>query len=344
MRTTRWICLLPAVVGTAMLGCSPGLDEVDRVAAAAEVALEQGGEQDLEALLCDWLEGRPNCMDLDVGGLHGPPAQGMIMGSYGPGDPEWGEDVGVFFGRYLGFDDDIRGHLDGYWVGRPGEPGGFFEGSSHGPDPVWRGEILGEHQPHDDQSGRFYGAWVHDRHEAVEEIAGGYTDYPAGDGGRFVGIWRAQEEDPEPTVHRLHIRNEIDGRSSMTLGTYQAWYHHDDYAAPGMHYYFGADDAGSEPARPSYIQGVEWYPQWPEDGENRWCDCESSVFESQPPDEVLVPYADAEITLEVIEGRGEVSIMEYPSEENDYQLTVEWDDNPQGGPSWYDIAITFVTD
>jgi hypothetical protein len=144
-------------------------------------------------------------------------------------------------------------------------------------------------------------------------------------------------------VHKLNIRSEIDGRSSMVVGTYYAWYEHHDYAAPGLHAYFGQGEAASQPARPTYVQGSEWYPTWPEDGENRDCGCESSVFESQAPHGVLVPYADAEISLEVLEGRGEVHIVEYPTADNNYELTLEWDDNPQGGPAWYEVEITFLT-
>ena len=345
MRTTRWICLLPAVVGATMAGCAPDMHEVDQVSAAAEVALEDGDQRSLEALFCDWLEDLPSCIEFDVGGKHGPPALGFMWGAYGQGDPTWSDDVGVFYGRYLGFDQETHGRLDGLWADHPSQPGGYLEGQVLGPDPAMHGSLEGVHWPAVGGSGGFNGTWTHGDRQIVEEIAGTYHVGAEEGRGRFVGVWRQYEEEPEPTVHKLHIRNEIDGRSSMVIGTYYAYYHHDDYAAPGMHFYFGPGDPDSEPARPTYLQEEwEWYPQWPEQGENRDCGCESSMFVSQPPHEVLVPYAEADIELEVLEGRGEVSIVEYPSWDNDYELTIEWNDNPQGGPAWYEVELTFVTD
>lgn len=222
----------------------------------------------------------------------------------------------------LGVEDDRVARMRGVWAGLSGEAGGFFSGHTTSDEVAWRGRVQGETTPTAGQGGAFLATWLRGEQGEVRPMEGVYEPLADTEGGRFIGVVRAQP-DVEPTVHRLSIRNEIDGRSRMVIGTYYAWYHHDDYAAPGRHFYFGEGDPSSRSERATWLQGEEWYPEWPEDGENRWCDCESSVYESAPPHEVLVPYADAEITMEVIEGRGEVTILDYPSADNGYELTIE---------------------
>ncbi len=343
MEKTRPICLLSTVVGALLAGCAPGLDDPDRVAAAAEVATADGDKEALVGAFCDWLEDFPGCADLDVGGIFTEPAEGWFMGRYRGGEPAWSDDAGVAYGRFHGFDGQASGRFDWRWATASDQGDGNFEGSSFGQEQAWLGEMMGEYWTAEPGEGGIHGVWALDGMQATRELAATWRASAQGDGGRFVGIYRAPPSQ-EPTVHKLRIRNEIDGRSSMVIGTYYAWYEHHDYAAPGMHFYFGEGDPASMAARPTFVQGSEWYPTWPEDGENRDCGCVSSVFESQPPHEVLVPFADAEISLEVLEGRGEVSIVTYPSAANHYELTLEWDDNPQGGPAWYEVELTFLTD
>lgn len=343
MEATRPIYLMPAVVGALLAGCAPGLDDVDRVAAAAEVATAEGDKDALVGIFCDWLEDFPGCVELDVGGIFTEAAEGWFMGRYRDGDPAWSEDVGVAYGRFHGFDGVVNGRFDWRWASQAEQGTGYFEGSSFSRDRAWCGDMMGEYWTAAQGEGGIHGVWALDDLQVTREIAATWQASPQEDGGRFVGIYRAPSEQ-EPTVHKLNVRSEIDGRSSMVIGTYYAWFEHHDYAAPGMHFYYGQGDPASQAPRPTFVQGNEWYPSWPEDGENRNCGCTSSVFESLPPHEVLVPYADAEISLEVLEGRGEVTILDYPTAANNYELTLELDDNPQGGPAWYEVELTFLTD
>jgi hypothetical protein len=52
-----------------------------------------------------------------------------------------------------------------------------------------------------------------------------------------------------------------------------------------------------------------------------------------------VPRAPADIQIEAIRVRGEVSVAQFPSEENDYKLVVTFDDDKSGGPKWYEVVI-----
>ena len=336
-KTTGWICSLPLVLAWA--GCAPEYDALEQVAAAAEVAAEDGDANGLEGLFCEWLHDHPSCIDLDVGGVHGAAALGYTFGRYMPVSHDVVEE-GVMFGRFYNFDGQTRGCINGEYEAYDDAQGGSFVAHARSQDDAWRGFIEGQATEVFDGEGRLNGTWERAQRTIHSEIVGVYAESHEGDGGRFLWVQRA---DDEPTYHKLRIRSEIDGRSSLVIGTYQAFYHHDDHAAPGMHFYFGQGDSTSEPARPTFINDREWYPQWPEDGENRDCNCESSVFQSDHPHDVLVPYDDSEVSLTVVEGRGEVTIVEQPSRDNGYHLTLEWDDNPFSGPAWYEVELDFVT-
>jgi hypothetical protein len=111
-----------------------------------------------------------------------------------------------------------------------------------------------------------------------------------------------------------------------------------DFAAPGRHYFVDY---------PTTINGVDWYPIWPDvpDAENRDCHCFSDVFAGVLP---ALPAQPMEIELQVLsvvrvdspeEPAGTVTIVQFPTAENDFTAIVEFDDNPLGGPAFYDVRL-----
>ena len=80
-------------------------------------------------------------------------------------------------------------------------------------------------------------------------------------------------------------------------------------------------------------------PNWPSPGENRDCNCDSSTYKGLFPPLVQ---AASTITLTVVSGSGSVTIVEQPSDSNDYTASVEFND-PGYGASWYEIKITYET-
>ncbi|MHC4659685.1 MAG: hypothetical protein ACYS83_11015 [Planctomycetota bacterium] len=52
-----------------------------------------------------------------------------------------------------------------------------------------------------------------------------------------------------------------------------------------------------------------------------------------------VPRAPVDIQIEVLQVRGKVSIAQFPSEQNDYELVVAFNDDKLGGPEWYEVVI-----
>lgn len=123
----------------------------------------------------------------------------------------------------------------------------------------------------------------------------------------------------------------IDGRSQLILRKNSAQWYHLDFAAPGRHEFVNV---------PTLINGKEWFPVWPDvpDAENRDCYCYSSVFKGVKP--VIHP-GKQPIEINVLQGRGTVSILEYPSKANNHALIIEFDDNPYGGPATYQIELSF---
>lgn len=123
----------------------------------------------------------------------------------------------------------------------------------------------------------------------------------------------------------------IDGRSHLILRKNTAQWHHLDFAAPGRHEFVNV---------PTLINGKEWFPIWPDvpDAENRDCNCYSNVFKGVKP---VVHWNKPPVEINVLEGRGSVSIVEYPSKANKQALIIEFDDNPYGGPAAYQVEIVF---
>ncbi|RPJ23251.1 MAG: hypothetical protein EHM33_21470 [Chloroflexi bacterium] len=123
----------------------------------------------------------------------------------------------------------------------------------------------------------------------------------------------------------------IDGRSWLILRKNTAQWYHLDFAAPGRHEFVNV---------PTIINGEEWFPVWPDvpDAENRDCQCYSSIFKGVKPG---LHRNKPPVEINVLQGRGTVSIVEHPSKENNNALVIEFDDNPYGGPATYQIEIVF---
>lgn len=129
----------------------------------------------------------------------------------------------------------------------------------------------------------------------------------------------------------IRVEALIDGRSQLILRGDTAQWFNLDYAAPGRHEFRN---------EPTIINGVEWYPVWPDypDAENRSCHCYSDIFYGvEPP----LPQSDMTVTLNIIRSRYDTHIAQYPDAGNNYALIIEFNDNPPGGSDIYinDVVI-----
>ncbi len=121
----------------------------------------------------------------------------------------------------------------------------------------------------------------------------------------------------------------IDGKSRLVIKGKTVQWRHDEFAVPGGH---------GNLARPTIINGKEWYPAWlgfDWDSANI-----SQVHEMlEPP----LPAAAIEVKLNPITVRGKAIVTQQPAADNDYTLIVEFDDGPQGGPATYTIELLYPT-
>ena len=131
----------------------------------------------------------------------------------------------------------------------------------------------------------------------------------------------------EPVTVRIEAQ--IDGRSQLRMiGSTVQWYHL-EYAAPGRH-------AGEH--LPTLIDGVAWFPSWPDepDDENRDCQCLSDIGEVFDPP---LPLAPAVATVTPIEVRRAATIVEQPTAGNGFATVVELDDTGEGGSDTYVVEV-----
>jgi hypothetical protein len=136
----------------------------------------------------------------------------------------------------------------------------------------------------------------------------------------------------------IEIVVDIDGRSQLILHGNTAQWHHLDFAAPGR-------EQGTN--FPTSINDLDWYPVWPDEpnAENRDCDCLSDVFTHvEPP----LPAQPMTVGLQVVSivrqdypgsNGGLVTIVQFPTRENDFTIVVEFDDNELSGSAFYDVRL-----
>jgi hypothetical protein len=132
---------------------------------------------------------------------------------------------------------------------------------------------------------------------------------------------------PPPSI--LSVRARIDGISRLVIqGDTVQWFHI-AAAAPGRWI-----------QAPTFINGIGWYPNWPDipDAQNRDCQCYSSVYQG-----ISSITKGSSVTLQIIQARERVSVIQQPSQSNGYTFVVEFDDAAEPdktfGDDWYEIKL-----
>ncbi len=154
----------------------------------------------------------------------------------------------------------------------------------------------------------------------------------------FIPLGARAQSSPQTTIE---IVADIDGRSQLILRGNTAQWHHLEYAAPGR-------ENGTD--YPTTIDGVAWFPVWPDlpDAQNRQ-ECFSDVFSDVVPP---LPAQPTEVGLQIVsvvredypgEGGGPVTIVQFPAPENDFTIIVEFDDNLPSGSAFYDVKLLIQT-
>jgi len=132
-------------------------------------------------------------------------------------------------------------------------------------------------------------------------------------------------------TNTIRVEAYVDGRSQIILRTNTAQWFHMDFAAPGRELFQNV---------PTIINGVQWFPLWPDpNGENRNCYCYSDVYAGVNP-----PLSQTVINVRRIQSRWATLVRQMPAQTNNYTLIIEFDDNPPGGSAWYITEVDFLTD
>ena len=129
----------------------------------------------------------------------------------------------------------------------------------------------------------------------------------------------------------IRVEAYIDGRSQLVLTGGTAQWRHFDYGAPGY------DDN-----LPTRINSSSWYPQW--SGDPRDCNgCYSNTFNGVSP---AISAVDQAVSVNAIQVRESLSIVQQPAAGNGYTVILEFNDNVTGGGAWYvvDLDVPFVDD
>jgi len=146
------------------------------------------------------------------------------------------------------------------------------------------------------------------------------------------------EQGTAPTLpDGLKVRALIDGRSRLVIQGDSVHWQHLDFAAPGR---WQDPDTQRAYDEPTYLNGIAWFPVWPDqpDRENRDCGCDSSATSGMPP----LARQSQPVTLGIEQARGQVTVVQQPEAANNFTLTIEFDDNPQGGAEWYEVTLLYA--
>jgi len=138
----------------------------------------------------------------------------------------------------------------------------------------------------------------------------------------FIILMGCQSSLPGVTQHgSIQIRAFIDGSDTIKIRDSQLWYQHHNYDLPGK-WQNRFDE-------PTYINGKAWNPQW-----------NGSI--SKPFGDLFPPLPNKtidEVKVTKSQGRGDVSIIEKPNIENDYTLSLYFNDDRYDGAEWYEIKV-----
>lgn len=121
------------------------------------------------------------------------------------------------------------------------------------------------------------------------------------------------------TPHRLVVKAYIDGSDFLMIRGNQLRWVHRGWERPGL-------DSGEQP---TFLNGTAWWPEWQKG-------LVSLPIKLADP---LPSSPGVQVHLVSAKARGSVVFAEHPSSENDYSLTVLFDDDGINGAAWYEIAL-----
>jgi hypothetical protein len=141
-----------------------------------------------------------------------------------------------------------------------------------------------------------------------------------------------------PTVE-YEFQADFDGRDWLVIQGATARWQHFDYTPVGLHNpSYPAMIMSSSVNGVALVNGASWIPSWPNGtGSGAWSSTYGGLIPALPPN-------PAWVSLNVVSGRGPVSIVQLPSDANTNTLIVEFNDDTYGGDALYDVQIFVATE
>ncbi|MCE5228374.1 hypothetical protein LLG95_02095 [bacterium] len=127
-------------------------------------------------------------------------------------------------------------------------------------------------------------------------------------------------------ARKLHVKAMIDGSDFVKVQGNSLWLEHRAWRLPGQ--------PGENRQMPIYVNGRDWNPVWTKMNQPQ-SSLNSSTYELKEP----LALSAGDVRIEVVMGRGSVTVAEKPDASNRETLSVLFDDDSQGGADWYDVII-----
>lgn len=89
------------------------------------------------------------------------------------------------------------------------------------------------------------------------------------------------------------------------------------------------------------VNGKKWTPTWNDASSPSFPSWNNNRTEMYSPGSNFSAKTSDHVKLAKKVGRGTVSVVEGPSPDNDYTLTVKIDDGPQSGADWYEFTVSW---
>jgi hypothetical protein len=133
---------------------------------------------------------------------------------------------------------------------------------------------------------------------------------------------------PAAAQNVIKIQAYIDGRSRLAIRSNTARWLNLEYNVPGVH---------GTTSRPTIINRSMWFPTWTKDPAGTGSLSDEFTHVTPP-----LPLTPMTATVKPITARGQISIIQQPTADNQYTLIVEFDDSVAAGAADYVAEISFT--
>lgn len=135
----------------------------------------------------------------------------------------------------------------------------------------------------------------------------------------------ASQQVQQPRAKLVTVLSLIDGSDVLKIRGNEVWFEHRNFELPGK-WVNDFDASGDEP---TYINTEAWTPKW-----------SGNVSLPYAAKARLLPEgAQFDVRLVTPQDRGSVAVLQQPSAQNNFTLSVLLDDDLSPGAAWYQVEV-----